>query len=247
MDARLGLDPALYAPARLAQVDPERLISSHLQLVRRIAWHVHARVSSAIDVEDLVQIGMVALIEAARSFEDRGHAAFATYASVRVRGAMIDQLRKGATLVRSAMRRKREWGQVRARLEGQLGRTATDEEMAAALELPLPDYRAALAQTHATQSESLDDVYSDHSQWFASDDPDAHDCLEQDRRRRAIAEAIASLPEREAQVLQLYFVEELNLEEIGQVLGVGAARICQIKKAALTKLRGQLTGWADDD
>ena len=246
MDARLGLDPALYAPARLAQVDPERLISSHLQLVRRIAWHVHARVSSAIDVEDLVQIGMVALIEAARSFEDRGHAAFATYASVRVRGAMIDQLRKGATLVRSAMRRKREWGQVRARLEGQLGRTATDEEMAAALELPLPDYRAALAQTHATQSESLDDVYSDHSQWFASDDPDAHDCLEQDRRRRAIAEAIASLPEREAQVLQLYFVEELNLEEIGQVLGVGAARNCQIKKAAITKLRVQLTGWADD-
>ncbi|OYX78645.1 MAG: FliA/WhiG family RNA polymerase sigma factor [Sphingomonadales bacterium 32-65-25] len=246
MDARLGLDPALYAPARLAQVDPERLISSHLQLVRRIAWHVHARVSSAIDVEDLVQIGMVALIEAARSFEDRGHAAFATYASVRVRGAMIDQLRKGATLVRSAMRRKREWGQVRARLEGQLGRTATDEEMAAALELPLPDYRAALAQTHAAQSESLDDVYSDHSQWFASDDPDAHDCLEQDRRRRAIAAAIATLPEREAQVLQLYFVEELNLEEIGEVLGVGAARICQIKKAALTKLRGQLTGWADD-
>jgi len=246
MDARLGLDPALYAPARLAQVDPERLISSHLQLVRRIAWHVHARVSSAIDVEDLVQIGMIALIEAARSFEDRGHAAFATYASVRVRGAMIDQLRKGATLVRSAMRRKREWGQVRARLEGQLGRTATDEEMAAALELPLPDYRAALAQTHAAQSESLDDVYSDHSQWFASDDPDAHDCLEQDRRRRAIAAAIATLPEREAQVLQLYFVEELNLEEIGEVLGVGAARICQIKKAALTKLRGQLTGWADD-
>ena len=246
MDARLGLDPSLYAPRALAQVDPERLISSHLQLVRRIAWHVHARVSSAIDVEDLVQIGMVALIEAARSFEDRGHAAFATYASVRVRGAMIDQLRKGATLVRSAMRRKREWGQVRARLEGQLGRAATDEEMAAALELPLPEYRAALAQTHAAQSESLDDVYSDHSQWFASDDPDAHDCLEQDRRRRAIAAAIATLPEREAQVLQLYFVEELNLEEIGEVLGVGAARICQIKKAALTKLRGQLTGWADD-
>lgn len=118
--------------------------------------------------------------------------------------------------------------------------------MAATLELPLPDYRAALAHTHAAQSESLDDVYSDHSQWFASDDPDAHDCLEQDRRRRAIAAAISTLPECEAQVLQLYFVEELNLEEIGEVLGVGAARICQIKKAALTKLRGQLTGWADD-
>lgn len=246
MDARLGLDPALYAPMRLAQVDPERLISSHLQLVRRIAWHVHARVSSAIEVEDLVQIGMIALIESARSFEDRGHAAFATYASVRVRGAMIDHLRKGATLVRSAMRRKREWGQVRSRLEGQLGRSASDAEMAAALEISIADYRAGMAQTHGAHTESIDDVYSDHSDWFASEDPDAHDVLESDRRRRAIAGAIAGLPEREARVLQLYFVEELNLEEIGQVLGVGAARICQIKKAALTKLRGTLTGWADD-
>ncbi|MEI6419165.1 MAG: sigma factor, partial [Sphingomonadales bacterium] len=86
MDARLGLDPALYAPAVLARTDPQRLIASHLQLVRRIAWHVHGRVSSAIDVEDLVQIGMVALVEAAHGFEDRGHAAFATYATVRVRG-----------------------------------------------------------------------------------------------------------------------------------------------------------------
>ncbi|WP_164155249.1 RNA polymerase sigma factor FliA [Sandarakinorhabdus rubra] len=246
MDARLGLDPALYAPARLAQVDPERLISSHTALVRRIAWHVHARVSAAIDIEDLVQIGMIALIEAARGFEDRGHAAFATYASVRVRGAMIDQLRKGATMVRSAMRRKREWGQVRARLENQLGRQASEAEMAAALDLPLAEYRAAIAQTQAVQTDRLDDVYSDHSDWFASDDPDAHDHLEADHRRRAIAAAIAELPEREAQVLQLYFVEELNLEEIGQVLGVGPARICQIKKAALTRMRGKLTGWADE-
>lgn len=246
MDARLGLEPALYAPARLAQVDPERLISSHLALVRRIAWHVHGRVSTAIDVEDLVQIGMIALIEAARGFEDRGHAAFATYASVRVRGAMIDQLRKGATLVRSAMRRKREWGLVRSRLEGQLGRAATDAEMAAALELPVAEYRAGMAQTHGTQTESLDDAYSDHSDWFASSDPDAFDVLESDRRRSAMAAAIAELPEREAQVLQLYFVEELNLEEIGQVLGVGAARVCQIKKAALTRMRGKLAGWQDD-
>lgn len=247
MDARLGLDPALYAPARLAQVDPERLISSHLALVRRIAWHVHARVSTAIDVEDLVQIGMVALIEAARGFEDRGQAAFATYASVRVRGAMIDQLRKGATLVRSAMRRKREWAVVRARLEGQLGRTATDAEMAAALELPVADYRSAMAQTQAVNIESLDDAYSDHSDWFASEDPDAFSVLESERRRAAIAAAIAELPEREAQVLQLYFVEELNLEEIGQVLGVGAARVCQIKKAALTRMRTKLTDWNSSD
>ncbi len=247
MDARLGLDPALYAPARLARTDPERLVSSHLGLVRKIAWHVHARVSSAIDVEDLVQIGMVSLIEAARAFEDRGHAAFATYATVRIRGAMIDQLRKGATLVRSAMRRRREWGIVRAHLEGLLCRTATDAEMAEKLELTVEAYRSGMAATHAVHTESIDDVYSDHSDWFADDTPDAHDQLESKTMQAAIAGAVATLPEREAMVLQLYFVEELNLEEIGQVLGVGAARICQIKKAALGKLRGKLTGWDDDD
>jgi RNA polymerase sigma factor for flagellar operon FliA len=246
MDARLGLDPALYAPRTLAKTDPERLVSSHLGLVRKIAWHVHARVSSAIDVEDLVQIGMISLIEAARAFEDRGHAAFATYATVRVRGAMIDQLRKGATLVRSAMRRRREWGAARAVLEGQLGRAATDAEMAAKLEITVEAYRSGMAATQATHTESIDDVYSDHSDWFADDTPDAHAQLQQKNMQSAIAGAVSTLPEREAMVLQLYFVEELNLEEIGQVLGVGAARVCQIKKAALGKLRGKLAGWDED-
>ncbi len=245
MDARLGMDTALYAPARLARTDPERLVSSHLGLVRKIAWHVHARVSSAIEVEDLVQIGMVGLIEAARSFEDRGHAAFATYATVRIRGSMIDQLRKGATLVRSAIRRRREYGAVRSALEGQLGRPATDEEMAVKLELTVEAYRAAAATTHAAQTESIDDAYSDHSSWFADDAPDAHEQLTTNRMQQAIAGAVKLLPEREAMVLQLYFVEELNLEEIGQVLGVGAARVCQIKKAALGKLRAKLGGWGD--
>ena len=245
MDARLGLDPVLYAPARLAATDPERLVSSHLGLVRKIAWHVHARVSSAIDIEDLVQIGMVSLIEAARAFEDRGHAAFATYATVRIRGGMIDQLRKGATLVRSAMRRRREWGAVRSALEGVLGRTASDAEMAEKLEITVEVYRSGMAATHAAHTESIDDVYSDHSDWFADDTPDAHEQLQQKTMQKAIAGAVSTLPEREAMVLQLYFVEELNLEEIGQVLGVGAARVCQIKKAALGKLRGKLAGYGD--
>jgi RNA polymerase sigma factor FliA len=245
MDARLGMDMALYAPARLAQTDPERLVRTHLALVRKIAWHVHARVSTAIEIEDLVQIGMLALVEAARGFEDRGHAAFATYATVRVRGAMIDQLRKSATLVRSAIRRRREFGAARSLLEGSLGRPPTDEEMAEKLELTLDAYRVAANATHAVRYESIDDVYSDHSEWFADDAPDAFDNLARANLKRAISGAVADLPEREALVLQLYYVEEMNLEEIGQVLDVGAARICQIKKSALGKLRGRLAGWDD--
>lgn len=89
-------------------------------------------------------------------------------------------------------------------------------------------------------------MYSDHNDWFASEEPDAHEILARDRMQKAIAAVVKTLPEREATVLQLYFVEELNLEEIGQVLGVGAARVCQIKKAALDKLRGKLGGWQED-
>ena len=242
MDARLGHALA-YVPATLSRTDPEALIASHLGLVRRIAWHVHGRVSTAIPVEDLVQIGMVALIEAARAFEDRGHATFATYASVRIRGAMIDNLRKSATLVRSAIRRRREFGIVSARLAGSLGRPPTDAEMAEALELSVEAYRAAADTTHALRYESLDEVYSDHSEWFADDAPDAFDNLASADLRRAVAGAIAGLPEREALVLQLYYVEEMNLEEIGQTMNVGAARICQIKKSALDKVRARLGGW----
>lgn len=246
MDARLGLDIGNYAPARLAAVDPERLVRSHLGLVRKIAWHVHGRVSTAIDVEDLVQIGMLALVEAAQAFEDRGHAAFATYATVRIRGAMIDQLRKSATLVRSAIRKRREIGVARSALEGMLGRTPSETEMAERLELSVEAYRAAEAASHAVRYESIDDVYSDHSEWFADDTPDAFAQLASGKLREAVMAAIADLPEREALVLQLYFVEEMNLEEIGQVLDVGAARICQIKKAALAKVRRALSAWTGD-
>lgn len=240
MDARLA--PTVYR-LPLPQTDPEALIGSHLGLVRRIAWHVHGRVSTAIPVEDLVQIGMVALIEAARAFEDRGSAAFATYASVRIRGAMIDNLRKSATLVRSAIRRRREFGAVASRLAGGLGRPPTDAEMAVALEMTVEAYRAAADTTHALRYESLDEVYSDHSEWFADDSPDAFDNLARSNLRGAVTAAIAELPAREALVLQLYYVEELNLEEIGQTMNVGAARICQIKKSALDKVRRKLAGW----
>ncbi|WP_194744810.1 sigma-70 family RNA polymerase sigma factor [Thermaurantiacus tibetensis] len=245
MDARLGLDLKLYTPAALARVEPERLIHNHLALVRKIAWHTHARVSSALDVEELVQIGMIALIEAARSFEDRGHAAFATYATVRIRGAMIDALRKQATMCRSALRRRRELNAARARLEGTLGRPPSDQELADDLGIPLAELLEANASTQGVRYESIDEVYSDHSIWFADDQPDALDQLQSKELRAHLAEAIRKLPEREAMVLQLYFVEEMNLEEIGQILGVGAARICQIKKAALTKVRKLLAGWED--
>ena len=117
-------EPVTYG-RKPARQTPDALVRAHMPLVRKIAWHVHGRVSTAIDVEDLIQIGMIALVESANGFEDRGHA-FASYASVRIRGAMIDHLRRQATICRFAMARRREVGKVRAQLENSLGREGSE-------------------------------------------------------------------------------------------------------------------------
>lgn len=225
--------------SRKPKPGPEALISSHLPLVRKIAWHVHGRVASAIEIEDLVQIGMVALVESANGFEDRGHA-FATYATMRIRGAMIDHLRRHAAICRSAMARRRELAAVRQRLEGRLGRGPTEPEMAQEMGLEAADFRKLVDDSQSVHQQSIDEVYSEHSMWFADVEERADEALEREGLKAAIAGAISELPEREAMVLQLYFVEEMNLEEIGQTLGVGAARVCQLKKAALDRLRKAL-------
>jgi RNA polymerase sigma factor for flagellar operon FliA len=236
------IDP-VQTYTRKARVAPEALVRSHMTLVRKIAWHVHARVASAIEIEDLVQIGMIALVEAANGYEDRGHA-FGTYATMRIRGAMIDHLRKNASICRSAMGRRREMNAARERLQGRLGRAPTDPEIAAEMGLSATEFFVLVGETQSARHESLDEVYSDHSMWFADVEERADDALEREGLKAAIAAGIGTLPERDAMVLQLYFVEEMNLDEIGQTLGVGAARICQIKKAALDKLRRSLGDWA---
>ncbi|SMF72581.1 sigma-70 family RNA polymerase sigma factor [Allosphingosinicella indica] len=235
-------EPVATYQRRPSKPTPESLVRGHMALVRKIAWHVHGRVSSAIEVEDLVQIGMIALVEAANGYDDRGHA-FATYASMRIRGAMIDHLRRQATICRSAMVRRREMEATRKRLEARLGRSPDEAEMAAEMNLDAVAYREMVDETQSVHQESLDEVYSDHSMWFADVEDRADEQLEQGALRKAIAEGIRSLPERDGMVLQLYFVEEMNLEEIGQTLGIGAARVCQIKKAALDKLRANLADW----
>ena len=221
---------------------PEQLARKYMPLVRKTAWHVHGRVSSAIEIEDLLQIGMVALVEAANSYEDRGHG-FATYAQLRVRGAMIDHLRRHATLCRSAMGKRKELGAIRGRLEQRLGRTPTEAEMSAEMGLAPADYRELADSTEMVQQTSIDEVYSDQSMWFADVEDRADDVMERESLKKALAGCIGKLPQREAMVLQLYFVEELNLEEIGATLDIGAARVCQIKKSALDKLREMLRDW----
>jgi RNA polymerase sigma factor FliA len=232
-------DPDSIVYDRRGKSPADRLVRDHMPLVRKVAWHVHGRVSSAIDVEDLIQTGMVALIEAARSYEDRGHA-FATYATMRIRGSMIDALRRGAAQGRAAMGKRRAITAARTKFEQTYGRAPVDAEMADALGVDLDTYQADADAARGVRHESIDELYSDHSMWFADVEDRADDVLERAQLQRIVADAIRTLPEREAMVLQLYFVEEMNLDEIGETLGVGAARICQIKKSGLDKIRALL-------
>jgi RNA polymerase sigma factor for flagellar operon FliA len=223
------------------RASPDELIAEHATLVRRLARKVHRSASAAIDLEELIQTGMLALVVAARTFVPRGEATFATYATMRVRGAMIDLLRQSATINRGAMRRRKKLKEAEAELERSLGRAPTPGEVAGSLGLTATDYRSAVDNAQPVYLEPLDAVYSDRSSWFACTEPNAEERLQREGLRDALAGAIARLPRREALVLQLYFVEELTLEEIGDALDVGAARVCQIKKQALTRLRDRLS------
>jgi RNA polymerase sigma factor for flagellar operon FliA len=238
--ATLGDAPVTYDRTGHAPGETEALARKHLPLVRRVAWHVHGSMSSAVEVEDLIQIGLVALLEAAGSFEDRGQVSFEQYLLTRVRGAMIDELRRQATLTRGAMRRRKAYAETVKVLTDQLGKAPSEAEVAERLGVTPDKLRTDYAAAEPLRFEAIDEVYADDQPWFASDEADAFEQLAESDLRDALIAAIAALPEREAQVVQLYYIEELNLEEIGLVLGVGAARICQIKASAHTRLKKAL-------
>ena len=239
--AQAGLEaPLTYAP-RPAGVDA--LVRQHLPLIRKLAWHVHGAMSTLVDIEDLVQVGLVALVEAAgQAPKDPGSpgGAFRAYLATRIRGAMIDELRRQAATTRGAMRRRRAYHAAVATLTQATGQAPGEAMIAHHLGVGVDKLRAEYLTAEAARFDSIDDIYADDLPWFADDAPSAFDALAEGEQRDRLIAAIAALPEREAMVIQLYYVEELNLEEIGEVLGVGAARVCQIKAAAHGRLRKAL-------
>ncbi|WP_260580423.1 sigma-70 family RNA polymerase sigma factor [Sphingopyxis sp. PET50] len=213
----------------------EALIAEYAPLVRKIAWQVFSRVARTSDLDDLVQVGLIALIEASRHYEERGFA-FATYASTRIRGAMIDQLRREADVGRSAMIASKRIAGVRAALEQRLMRAPTTAEMAEALDMSAEEYFAFERSATHGRSTSLDAMIDEGSFLLADESDGADDRCERDDLLEALGACIARLPEREQLVLQLYFFEELNLQEIGLTLDVSAARVCQIKREAMARI-----------
>lgn len=218
-------------------------VRSHMPLARKIAWQIHGRVRDLFDIDDMIQIGMTALVEAAQRFQDTGEATFGSYAAMRIRGALMDHLRGHLALTRTAVERRDRINAAMKRVEAAGGNPADHEAVAKELGIGIGEYHSWRDQIVPVGQRSLDEIYDDNSVWFADDGHTPESALLDDEMRRRLVSLLKRLPERDALVLQLYFVEEMNLEEIGQVLDVTVGRVSQIKKAAL----GQLRKWMTED
>jgi len=217
--------------------DVEELITGHMELVRRIAWQMHGRVHASVEVEDLVQIGYYGLVLAAQNYTVQEGASFTSYAGLRIRGSIVDHLRKNSNLCRTTIQMQQRAKKVEHQLQMQLGRSPTSEEVAEKLGITdeeMMDWEQAF---QANVHQSLDSVYDDFSIWFVSPENTPEENISDGQLREILKTALRTLPEREALVIQLYYVEELNVYEIAEVLEVTTGRVSQIKKAAIGRLR----------
>jgi RNA polymerase sigma factor for flagellar operon FliA len=222
--------------------DADALVMRHAELVKRIAYHLAGRLPPSVDVEDLIQAGMLGLLEAASNFSSGRGASFETYAGIRIRGSMIDALRKLDWAPRSVHRKAREVAQAIRDLEKETGREARDTEIAGRLGLSLEDYHRIVQDAASCQLTSLEDA---HVAERGDDSFDPFRETADDSFRESLARAIGELPERERLVMALYYQEEMNLKEIGAVLKVTESRVCQLHGQALTRLKARLSDWRD--
>jgi RNA polymerase sigma factor for flagellar operon FliA len=229
------------------QPDREQLVQRFVPLVKRIAYHLMARLPASVQFEDLVQNGMIGLLDAMDRFQEGFGAQFETYASQRVRGAMLDGLRENDWLPRGLRRELRRIEAAISQLEHERGRVPSESELAEALGMTLADYQHTLQEARGHQIVYFDDLAGDGDEdflerHFTDDDADPANILEDRDVRQALVAAIDRLPEREKLMMGLYYEQELNLREIGEVMGVTESRVCQLHSQAIARLRAQIAG-----
>lgn len=223
------------------------LLNEHVDLVKRIAYRLVSGLPESVQIEDLIQAGMLGLLEAQERYSDDEGASFATFAGIRIRGAMLDEIRRGDWTPRSVHRTARAAADARSRVENRWNRPANDSEIATELGMSLASYQKSQADAVSAQLASLDDAGSDGSQYEvpgADGDSRPSDTVERQSLYEAVIAASQSLPERERLLMNLYYDQDLNLREIAQRLGVSESRACQLHGRAIARVRAQLAGWA---
>ena len=227
----------------------QQLLLDTAPLVKRIAHHLMARLPAHIEVDDLIQAGMIGLVECAGKFDGSKGASFSTYAGIRIRGAMLDEIRRLGWAPRSVHRKAREIAEMIAEIERETGKSANESEVASRLGITLDDYHATLADVSGSRLFSYDELSDPEEEGgfsvgaIASNElsPEQHN--EKATFAKALAGQIDTLPEKERLVLALYYQEELNLKEIGEVLGVTESRVSQIRSQATARLRARMHDW----
>lgn len=236
-----------YAQQAFLGKSREDVVVEYAPLVRQIANRLAARLPETLDRNDLIQAGMIGLLDASRHYTASKGANFETYAGIRIRGAMLDEVRKSDWTPRSVHRTVREMSEVVRRIENDTGREARAGDVAEALGISVEEYHRAIADAASCRLFSFDQMGSSDDDGPVShardDNPGPQDDLEEEDFRKALAAAIEGLPEREKLVLSLYYDDELNLREIGAVLDVSESRVCQIHGQALVRLRARMEDW----
>ncbi|MBV5296728.1 MAG: RNA polymerase sigma factor FliA [Rhodoferax sp.] len=229
------------------QLDRNALIRQYQPLVRKLAHHMMARLPANVQVDDLIQVGLIGLSEALSRFEATQGVQFETFATQRIRGAMLDELRENDWVSRSTRKSQKEIEESLRRLEHRLGRSPLESEIAADLGISLSDYQSLLTKVRGTQLVYLEDLNhgSDDEDSFLDrhmGDPDADpiNVLRDQRLRTALVAAIKNLPEREQFIMSMYYEQDMNLKEIAAVLDVTESRVCQLHSQSIARLRAKM-------
>ena len=229
------------------QLDRDALIRQHAPLVRRIAQHMIAKLPPSVEIDDLIQVGMIGLADALSRYESTQGVQFETFASQRIRGAMLDELRENDWMSRSSRKEQKDIEQAMRRLEQSLGRAPRESEIAEFMGLSLEDYQSTLGKVRGTQLLYLEDLSPGDSddegyldRFVADAEADPFAMLRDHRLRSALVQAIEGLPEREKYVMGMYYEHDMNLKEIAAVLEVTESRVCQLHSQAIARLRTKM-------
>ena len=223
-----------------SEISIEKLIEGNLDLVKKIAWQIHGRVHNVIEIEDLIQQGMEGLVHAAQKYSPRDNVTFPQYAQLRVRGSIIDYLRKNSNLCRTTIKKKQDFEKNKMQLENSLGRPPSQDEIVKSLGISFDEYDYWQKSFEANSVQSLDNAYDEYSLLFATSEENPEEQLETKELKAEIKVALETLNQREALIAQLYYVEELNIYEISDILDISTGRISQIKKKIIEKLRNEI-------
>ncbi|TCS70411.1 RNA polymerase sigma-28 (SigD/FliA/WhiG) subunit [Sulfuritortus calidifontis] len=236
-------------PGSTGSTDKDALVRQYAPLVKRIAYHLMARLPASVEVDDLIQAGLIGLLNAVDRYDDSQGANFETYASQRIRGAMLDELREADWVSRGVRKSARQIEVAIHALQQRLGRQPTEQEIADELQLDIKTYYDLLNDARGAQLVYYEDLHELESEEFFGRFADEgalapFDLLAGERFRLALVEAIGVLPEREKLLMAMYYDQELNFKEIGAVMGVSESRVCQLHTQAVSRLRSCLKDWA---